>query len=144
MGIGNVIDLVSEDKKIVAEIKNKYNTVSGGNLSGVYNALDDLVSPKSSIYKGYTAYFVTIIPKKAIRYDKPFSPSDKGKGQKCPSNDKIREIDGASFYDLVTGCDNALESLFDVLPDVISECTDGKYRVKDIEKLKYFFKLAFG
>lgn len=78
MGIGNVIDLVSEDKKIVAEIKNKYNTVSGGNLSGVYNALD------------------------------------------------------------------ALESLFDVLPDVISECTDGKYRVKDIEKLKYFFKLAFG
>lgn len=144
LGVGKVVDLFSKEKKTIAEVKNKYNTISGGRLSDLYYSLDSLVSPKSSIYKGYTAFYVAIIPKKAIRFNKPFTPSDKEKGQKCPSNEQIREIDGASFYDLVTGCDNALESLFDVLPEVISDCSKGKYRVNDKEKLKDFFELAFG
>lgn len=55
MKVGNVIDLASEENKAIAEIKNKYNTISGGKLSDLYNSLDKLVSPKSSIYKGYTA-----------------------------------------------------------------------------------------
>ncbi len=77
------------------------------------------------------------------RYNKPFTPSDKEKGEKCPSNELIREIDGASFYSLATGSDTALEDLFDVLPDVISECTDGQYVFRSKEKLKEFFKQAY-
>lgn len=143
MKVGHVIDLSSEDKKIIAEVKNKYNTISGGKLSDLYYSLDGLVSPKSSIYKGFTAYYVAIIPKSPKRYNKPFTPSDKGKGEKCPTNENIREIDGASFYSLVTGDDNALENLFDVLPDVIYECSGGRYKIEDKKKLKEFFKLAF-
>ncbi|WP_317898814.1 Eco47II family restriction endonuclease [Aurantibacillus circumpalustris] len=143
MKTGNVMDLVSHKHKIIAEVKNKFNTISGGKLSDLYHSLQGQVMPKSSRYKGYTAYYVAIIPKKPKRYDIEFTPSNKEEGEKCPSNKKIRETDGASFYDLVTGHKNALETLFDALPDVISECSDGKYKVKDKEKLKEFFNTAY-
>jgi hypothetical protein len=143
MKVGHVIDLVSEDKKIIAEVKNKFNTISGGKLADLYSSLDGLISPKSSIYKGYTAYYVAIIPKNPERYNKPFTPSNKEKGEKCPINGNIREIDGASFYSLVTGFNYALENLFDVLPEIIFECSEGKYKIPEKNKLKEFFKLAF-
>lgn len=143
MKVGSVVDLVSSEHSIVAEIKNKHNTISGGKLSDLYYSLDGLISPKSSIYKGYIAYYVTIIPKTQKRFNIPFTPSVKEKGERCPVNENIRQIDGASFYSLVTGSDNALEDLFDVLPDVILECSHGKYVVKNIGKLKDFFNLAF-
>ena len=142
-GVGNIIDLLSEKNKTIAEIKNKYSTISGGKLSDLYYSLEKQVSPKSSIYKGYTAYYVAIIPKIGERYNKPFTPSDKDKGEKCPLNDHIREIDGASFYSLVTCSDNALEDLFDVLPEIIKVCSNGKYIIKDKAKLKEFFNLAY-
>ena len=141
---GNVIDLASDKRKIIAEIKNKYNTISGGKLSDLYYSLDNLVSPKTSIYKGYTAYYVAIIPKKPKRFNKPFTPSDKEKGEKCPSNDNIREIDGASFYQLVTESENALKELYDVLPSVIMDCSNWKLKTKDVDKLMEFFNSAFG
>lgn len=143
MKVGNVIDLVSDDNKTIAEVKNKYNTISGGKLSDLYYSLDKLISPKSSIYKGYTAYYVAVIPKNGIRFNKPFIPSDKDKGAKCPQNENIREIDGASFYSLATGSDSALKDLFDILPDVINICSEGQYYIKDKRKLKNFFNLAF-
>lgn len=143
MHTGSVFDLANKEKKIIAEVKNKYNTLSGGQLAGLYYSLDSLVSFKHNTYKGYTAYYVVIIPKKKVRYDEPFTPSDKQKGAKCPINDKIREIDGASFYEIVTGDKNALENLFDVLPTVISDCSGGKYKINDKEKLKAFFTLAY-
>ena len=144
MNVGNVIDLVSDENKVVAEVKNKYNTISGGKLSGLYYSLDNLISPKSSIYKGYTAYYVAIIPQRPIRYNKPFTPSDKEKGEKCPVNEHIREIDGASFYHLVTGEENALKNLFNVLPEVVAACSKGKFKPGDKRQLKDFFERAFG
>jgi hypothetical protein len=143
MKTGNVMDLVSEKHKIIAEIKNKFNTISGGKLADLYHSLQGQVMPKNSRYKGYTAYYVAIIPKKPKRYNIEFTPSNKEQGEKCPLNKKIREIDGASFYDLVTGHKNALENLFDVLPDVILECSKGKYKIEDKEKLKNFFNTAY-
>ncbi len=142
-GVGNIIDLLSEKNRVIAEIKNKYNTISGGKLSDLYYSLDKQVSPKSSIYKGFIAYYVAIIPKNGGRYNKPFTPSDKDKGEKCPLNEFIREIDGASFYSLVTGSYYALQDLFDVLPEVIEACSDGKYVIKDKAQLKEFFNLAY-
>ncbi|HFA48203.1 MAG TPA: Eco47II family restriction endonuclease, partial [Bacteroidetes bacterium] len=75
LGTGNIVDLVSDKNKIIAEVKNKYNTISGGKLSDLYKSLERLVMPKSSKYKGFTAYYVAIIPKNKNRYDKPFTPS---------------------------------------------------------------------
>ena len=99
--------------------------------------------PKASIYKGYTSYYVSIIPKKKTRFNKAFVPSDKEKGAKCPINESIREIDGPSFYHLVTGETNALSDLYNVLPKVIEECTNGACVVDQLDKLRAFFDSAF-
>jgi len=142
MGRGNIIDLYNMNKNIVAEIKNKFNTISGGKLADLYWSLESAVMNKTSIYKEFTSYYVVIIPDSPERFDKPFTPSDKEKGQKCPKNELIRYMDGASFYDLVTGDQNALENLFDILPLVISEIT--KTDVLDKKRLKDLFQIAYG
>ncbi len=99
--------------------------------------------PKNSIYKGYTAYYVTIIPKKPARYNKLFTPSNKEKGEKCQLNESIRMIDGASFYSLVTGRPDALEELFNHLPSIIEKLSGKALLKKDKSKLDIFFKQAF-
>lgn len=145
LGTGAVVDLVHTEQKIIAEVKNKYNTISGGKLAELYAVLDRLVMPKTSDYKDYTAYYVAIIPKKPIRYNRPFTPSDKEKGSRCPSNELIREIDGSSFYELVTGTPNALHSLYNALPDVIQTVAGGSsQQMRDIDTLKRYFAVAFG
>jgi hypothetical protein len=118
---GSVVDLRNDSLKIIAEIKNKFSTVSGGKLADVYKSLDGLVSPKNSIYKDYTAYFVNVISKKKKRSDIVFTPSDKDKGAKCPSNPLIRIIDGASFYDLVFQRANSLQEIHRAVPQVVNK-----------------------
>lgn len=142
MGTGSIIDLVSNSRKIIAEIKNKYNTIKGSDLSGLYKSMEELVMNKASVYKGFTSYYSVIIPKNPIRYDKVFTPSDNKKGGKCPVNNLIREIDGASFYELVTGDKYALKDLFETMPLVISDIT-GKNLI-DTTKSEALFKKAYG
>ena len=149
LGTGSVVDLVNHDVKVIAEVKNKYSTVTGGDLSNKYYSLDGLVSPKHSRFKGYTSYFVQIIPKKPQRYNLPFTPSDKEKGELCTSNEFIRVIDGASFYELVTGREHALKELHLVLPSVIEkvyqeELQDSGFDFKDASNYMEYFKLAYG
>lgn len=119
MHTGSVVDLVSDEHKVVAEVKNKHNTLSGGKRSDQYSNLEKLVMPKASRYHDYTSYFVTIIPRSPERFDRFFTPSEKETGANCPENALIREIDGASFYQIVTGEKDALAQLFDILPKVI-------------------------
>jgi len=141
MGIGNSIDLLNQGKKIIAEVKNKHNTITGGQLSVYYEHLENLVMPNASVYKGYTVYYVAIIPKKPVRFDIEFTPSDRQTSSKKSKNGQIRHIDGASFYELVTGEQNALEELYDVLPSVIKVITGND--VQDIADLKTLFKKAY-
>lgn len=142
---GHVIDLEAPKKKIIAEVKNKHNTISGGKLADLYYSLEHLVMPKSSIYKGYIAYFVTIIPKKPERFDIMFTPPDKDKGERCYPNKRIRHIDGASFYELVTNEKYALKQLFNVIPEIIHDYSNGIIKIKNKKKkLTAFFDLAFG
>lgn len=139
---GNIVDVVNKKDKIIAEVKNKHNTLSGGKLSDLYYSLSNAVMPKTSIYKGFTAYYVTIIPSKPDRHNIEFTPSDNKKGEKCPSNKLIRQIDGASFYEMVTGEKAALEDLYNILPTVIYEITG--VDSLDSAKLKKLFELAYG
>lgn len=138
---GQIVDLVSSSNKIIAEVKNKYNTISGGKLSDLYYSLEQAVMNKTSIYKGYVAYYVSIIPKQPKRFNDEFTPSDNKKGQKCAKNSLIRYIDGASFYTIATGRQNALEELFDVVVGIISKKTATS--INDLKNLKAFFKKAY-
>lgn len=149
---GGQVDLLCTEKKIIAEIKNKHNTVRGADLSTLYDELKNLVMPKSSKYQHYTAYYVAIIPKKTNKtYDKAFIPSAKSEGAKRPENPLIRQIDGKSFYAKVTGDADALEKLFNVLPDVIENQSkilavqeQKNYIFADRSFAKNFFTTAFG
>jgi hypothetical protein len=145
---GSVIDLVCERKNIIAEVKNKYNTVTGGKLADQYYSFERLVMPKASKYRNYTAYFVNIIPKNPKRFNKPFEPSDKDKGAKCPKNERIRIIDGASFYSLVTGDDDAIFNFYRVLPKIIEDIFASEYQrpnfeIADKEVFSEYFDLAY-
>lgn len=143
LGVGNNIDLFCPSKKIIAEVKNKHNTVTGGQLSALYHGLDDLVMPKSSKYHRHTAYYVEIIPKKGESYDVEFTPSDRTRSKKCPANPKIRKIDGKSFYALASGKDDALPKLYEALPNVIKTVCGKSYAAKELMLMENYFKAAF-
>ena len=79
----------------------------------------------------------------------PFTPSDKEKGELCTLNELIRVIDGASFYELVTGREHALKELHVVLPSVIEkvyqeELQEDDFVFKDATNYMEYFKLAYG
>lgn len=143
LGVGGNMDLKCNSRKLLAEVKNKYNTVTGGSLIDVYNNLEGLVMPNSSIYNGFTAYFVQIIPKKPVKYNLPFTPSNRKTSARASSNDLIRVIDGASFYHLATGEEKALANLFHVLPLVVEEITGRVWSREDLEILNKFFSQAY-
>jgi len=99
--------------------------------------------PKHSEYKGYTAYHVAIIPRTAIRFNQTFTPSDKETGENCRKNELIRQVDGSSFYEIATGIPDALEQLFDYLPQIIEIQTGVKLTGIQKIELSNFFKKAF-
>ncbi|MDD5275009.1 MAG: Eco47II family restriction endonuclease [Methylovulum sp.] len=142
LGTGGVVDVVSTDRKIIAEVKNKHNTVKGSDKVKVYDQIETLVMTKGHQYKDFTAYYVEVIPKSGLRYDKEFTPPDSAIGQLRRANPLIRQIDGYSFYALATDVPDALEQLFTALPDVIESCSD--YRFADREFANTFFRKAFG
>ena len=136
---GGLVDLINADKKIIAEVKNKHNTLKASDQKNLYESLEKLVMPKGQKYKGFTAYYVQIIPKNALRFNKPFTPSDNQIGEKKVSNELIRTIDGWSFYELATGVDAALEQLFDGLPNLMGL---GSVNFKP-DSVKRYFNAAF-
>ena len=77
-----------------------------------------------------------------MRYDEPFTPPDKNTGTNAYANESIRRIDGASFYTLVTGVEDALEQVFRTLPQVIMDCKPS-VDMRNIAEAELFFKEAF-
>lgn len=146
LGVGSNAgcDLVNHDRHIVAEVKNKHNTVSGGKLIDLYNDLQSQVMPKNSRYHGYSAYYVQIIPKQAQPYDLPFTPPDRSTGAQAASNPRIRVIDGASFYALVTGHQDALQQLHRALPKILADCYPATAQTLKSTAAQQSIKKAYG
>lgn len=111
-----VIDVINTERKIIAEIKNKHNTVKGSDMVRVYENLESLIRKKGQDTNGYTAYLVEIIPKKKERYNKPLITSDNTSGQKTHIDELIRRVDGSTFYEIVTGDSDGLRKVFEAIP----------------------------
>lgn len=111
-GLGGSYDVGNDQKKIIAEIKNKHNTMNARSAADVYRQLQNHLQYAQ---KGYTAYLVEIVPSTRKPYDKPWSPNL----TLSTLRDDIRKIDGRSFYDLATGKKDALEQLYQALPKVL-------------------------
>ena len=113
---GKVLDIVNHERKIVAEIKNKFNTTKGNHKPAIY---DDIESEISKNYKEYKGYYVSIIDKK--RFDVPFTPSDNKNKQRRQENANIRHTDGATFYEIATGQKDAIANLYKTIPYILSQ-----------------------
>ncbi len=149
LGKGKIIDIVNAEQLLIAEVKNKYNTAKGNNRVSIY---DDLDQSLSNNYIGFTGYYVEIIParRKIKRYNKPFTPSDNKTKTRRPANERIRIIDGVSFYGLASKTSDALKLLYDVMPQVIADIIRQKHSTiecideKTIELFSSLFERAFG
>ena len=92
-------DLISEERCKLAEIKNKHNTMNVANRREVIAGLENAVRQRP---RGWTAYLVLIIPRNPARYEKSLN----GAGN-------VVEMDGASFYEMVSGQSNAMHNVLD-------------------------------
>ena len=50
---GGMVDVENQERKIIAEIKNKYNTLKGSNQVDLYQELESYVMRNGQKYKGY-------------------------------------------------------------------------------------------
>lgn len=100
-------DLKNTERQMLAEIKNKHNTL---NDKGRYRAVDTLKQAIKNEGHGWRAYLVLVIPKKPVRYEKELSGAS-----------HVYETDGASFYAMATGHDNALQDMFTALMQKLQE-----------------------
>lgn len=136
--VGNLIDIVCDSKKIVAEIKNKYNTTKGNHKIAIYDDLKQAIAQRPD----YTGYYVEILPKGKKVYDKPFTPSDNRTQQNRDENHAIRQIDGRSFYALLTGVPDAIDELYKELPDIVAEIINDEFNT-NIDAKSVTTSLAF-
>jgi len=119
LGVGQGVDICNRKTRLIAEIKNKFNTTKGNHKVEIYDSLKAKLNTKE--FNGFTGYYVEVIPPNRKSYDHPFTPSDNKSKTARPKNEFIRIIDGVSFYGMVTGRPNALKELFEILPLFISD-----------------------
>lgn len=115
---GGVFDIYSDDKialagnrKVVAEVKMRYNTMNASQQRSVWDDLKTAVKSRGGESK-CVAYLIQIVPNKQESYDKPWTIADRGE---VPY---VRCIDGTTAYHLVTGDPDALNQLLHALPPV--------------------------
>ena len=101
-------DLKCSEHKIIAEVKNKWNTL---NAPGKKQTVNNLSTVIHNMRDSWTAYLVQIVPKTPIRYKTTFV-------------NNVIETDGASFYHLATGYPNAIHDLFDELSERLAPSDD--------------------
>lgn len=102
--------------KIIAEVKNKHNTMNAGSARAVYNTMSNWLDYGK---EGYTAYVVDIVPKSPKPYTIPFTPSERNMRKQTRNN--LLRTDGRSFYGLVTGYPDAIDQLYRALPKILAD-----------------------
>ena len=97
-------DIECPSRKILAEIKNKHNTMNAANRREVESDLKTALRQKQGNWRGY---LVRIIPKTPERHRRTI-------------DNNLFEVDGASFYEIATKDSDAIHDLFDYMLDRIS------------------------
>lgn len=133
--VGEIIDIISEDKKIIAEIKNKWNTTKGNHKVAIYDDIASVLTDR----EGFTGYYVEVVPNKPIPYNKAFTPSDNKTHLPRPENPKIKVIDGKSFYAMITGDENAIFRIYDEIMEELK-----KLKLNPDIKFKQLLTKAYG
>tara|TARA_B110000881_G_C18592283_1_gene528829 strand:- start:1968 stop:3005 length:1038 start_codon:yes stop_codon:yes gene_type:complete len=126
-------DNVSSSERKLIEAKNRYFTVSAGDLSKKFDDLRrHLDTPR---YNGFIAYYVTIIPdkNKSTRFRNLTYNEEWNIPGRDPRDD-IRVIDGKSFYSMISGDPEFIDKLFmEHIPNAIKECEQFGETVANID-----------
>lgn len=125
LAVGNLIDIICHERKIIAEVKNKHNTTKGNHKVSIYRDLSKAIEQ----YPDYTGYYVEILPKNCSVYNEMFTPSDNQTSNRLPPRADIRRIDGRSFYQILTGHADAIDELYNELPKLVSEIIKEEFNV---------------
>lgn len=111
--IAEGVDIVSNDKTLWAEVKNKHNTVKGEDQKNIYKKLQKIAEK----YPNSTVYYVRIIDN--ISQNQPWVL--KKQGLKHP---RVRIISGDRFYELITGDPLAFKKLLTAFPIALRDYVD--------------------
>lgn len=139
--IDDVIDVANSQKRIVAEIKNKYNTTKGSDKKSLYDNLASVLSKPE--YSRFTGYYVEIIPRERRRYNYEFTPSDNLTHGNRIARPDIRVVDGYTFYQIATDRPDAIRELYEVLPNIVEEITGENTNIKDSSLFFEIFNKTF-
>ena len=112
--IGNLsgFDIKATDNTLFADIKNKHNTMNSSSSESLFQKL----AKYADTYKQAKCYWVQILAKSSFN-EKWFGEIN-GKEY---SHSRVYKISGDQFYKLLSGRDNALFELYEVLPRAISD-----------------------
>ncbi len=138
LGVGSIVDIICKEKKIIAEIKNKHNTTKGNHKKEIYDDIAGLLAKDE--FKGYTGYYVEIIPKKSTQFNEEFTPPDNTTKTNRPSRKDIRKIDGRSFYEILTGDKDAIFKMYDKIVEILKK----NYNLKNSENFHVLLDKAYG
>lgn len=112
--IGNLsgFDIKANDNTLFADIKNKHNTMNSSSAESLFQKL----AKYADTYKQANCYWVQILAKNSFN-EKWFGEIN-GKEY---SHSRVYKISGDQFYKLLSGKENALFELYQILPKAISD-----------------------
>lgn len=142
---GGVLDIRTIDgyksprfhKPIVAEVKNRFNTIKASDEAKTFNTIDTI--SRSLDAQGY---LFQITPKTPERYDEEWRPTG------VRPKDNVRVCDGATAYEIVFGVKDALHQLFLALPSIFNDIqnamgTHAEFKNVDRKELDNLYKKTF-
>ena len=112
--IGNLsgFDIKATDNTLFADIKNKHNTMNSSSAESLFQKLANY----ADTYKKAKCYWVQILAKNS--FTEKWQSEINGKEY---SHSRVYKISGDQFYKLLSGNENALFELYEVLPKAISD-----------------------
>ncbi|TKT91360.1 Eco47II family restriction endonuclease [Dyadobacter frigoris] len=137
--------LSSKNNKIIAYLGYKHKNNSGKKNKRVYKQLcyELYKSPSAKNHHNYKAFFVVAIPKKPVKFEVSFALSHKLTETIDPEKN-VRVTDIVSFFQLITGDENAFRDLFNVLPQLFSIFSDGNVMTKEHDRLLRTYYRTYG
>ena len=112
MGNQSGFDIKATEETLFADIKNKHNTMNSSSAESLFQKL----AKYADTYKQANCYWVQILAKSS--FNERWFGEINGKEY---SHSRVYKISGDQFYKLLSGKENALIDLYQVLPQAISD-----------------------
>ncbi|WP_455120077.1 Eco47II family restriction endonuclease [Rothia dentocariosa] len=127
--------------KVIAEVKNKYNTIKASDEANTHKRLREQAKSRGNSI----AYLIQIVPKSAELYERRWMPSN------VRSSDRVYVMDGYTAYSKIFKYQGALRELYEILPalmqDVHEELGNSKsvqVSTEDYSDIQKIFEYTYG